>query len=219
MMLTLLFIRHGESVGNCEQRMQGHGDYPLSDQGQQQVQRLAQRLANNFEAPTQIYSSPLPRARQTTKAILRYQSSSVCCDYTMAIAEGRAGVFAGLTWSEACQQYPLLCQELETTADWVPIPAAESPGHIRHRAQTWIQAMLRQHGNGDRVWLVTHEWILYQLVSAVLGCNRTWQFSVAHTALFEFWLDRDRWLRQDENTLYNSSLWQIRRFNDTQHLE
>ncbi|MGK7891879.1 MAG: histidine phosphatase family protein [Leptolyngbyaceae cyanobacterium] len=217
-MLTLLLIRHGESVGNRQRRMQGHGDDPLSVQGQQQVQRLAQRLAKDFDSPTQIYSSPLIRARQTTEAIVQYQPSVVCCDYRMAIAEGDAGIFQGLTWSEAQQQYPQLCQQLETKTDWVPIPEAESPAAIRQRAQDWLQGILRQHGNGDRVWMITHEWIMYQLVSVLLGSDRTWQFPVAHTGLFEFRVDRERWSQPEANTRYNSSLWQVRHFNDTQHL-
>lgn len=218
-MLTLLFIRHGESVGNCQQRMQGHGAYPLSAQGEQQVQRLAQWLRKHIESPTQIYSSPLLRSRQTTAAILQHQPSTIACDYTMAIAEGDAGIFAGLTWQEAQQRYPQLCDQLETSADWISVPGAESPNAIRNRAQCWLQMILQNHTNGDRLWIITHEWILYQLISVLWGSDRTWQFPVAHTALFELRLDGKRWLQQDGNTLYNSSLWQIRRFNDTPHLQ
>ncbi len=42
--MELLLIRHGESVGNAESRMQGHYDSPLTELGRAQVRLLAERL-------------------------------------------------------------------------------------------------------------------------------------------------------------------------------
>jgi broad specificity phosphatase PhoE len=38
--ITLLVIRHGETVWNSEQRFQGHGDSPLTETGRNQNNRL-----------------------------------------------------------------------------------------------------------------------------------------------------------------------------------
>ena len=62
-MTELLFIRHGETDWNRQQRFQGHVDIPLNDTGRAQAMRLAARLA--AERHDLLFSSDLQRARQT----------------------------------------------------------------------------------------------------------------------------------------------------------
>lgn len=133
------------------------------------------------------------------------------------LQEFQAGVLTGLTWAEAKRQYPSLCQTLETAKDWVAIPDAETPQHGQHRAQNFIQQLLTDHRNGDAIWIMSHHWILEHLIAALMGCDRTWQITIPNTALFEFWLDRDRWL-QAGMACGISDLWQIKRFGDCHHL-
>ncbi|MEM6835306.1 MAG: histidine phosphatase family protein [Cyanobacteria bacterium P01_C01_bin.120] len=134
------------------------------------------------------------------------------------LQEFNAGILAGLTWAEAQQRYPDLCHQLITSDDWVPIPDAETPQQGQQRAQSFIQSLLRNHQNGDAIWVMSHHWILEHLIACLLGGNRTWQIAMPNTALFEFWLDRDRW-EQTGMTRYISDLWQIKQFNSTPHLE
>ncbi len=223
--LKLLLIRHAESVGNVQQRMQGHGESELSALGQQQADKLAQRLWKLEESPTQIYTSPLKRAVQTieritaakpvTEAIAANHSSGII--YSDDLKEFQNGIFAGLTWAEARSQYPDLCAKLEASPDWIAIPGAESLQDARDRAQRFIQQLLTRHTSGETVWVMTHSWILQHLVATLLGCDRTWQIAANYTAIFEFWIERSRWHTTDQNR-FNSELWHIRRFNDTQHL-
>ena len=46
----------------------------------------------------------------------------------------------------------------------------------------------------------------------------TFVLTIPATAVFEFWLDRDRWCERNDDDRWNSELWQIKRFNDSQHL-
>lgn len=212
-MLKLLLIRHAESIGNVEGRMMGQRHDPLTRKGQRQAQRLGDRLKGH--SPNCIYSSPLQRAMETAKVLQRSQPTNVPIAYRDDLQEFHNGIFAGLTWVEASAQYPDLCYRLMASSDWVPIPGAETLQSGRDRARRAI-AQLLTHGNGDRVWVVSHHWILQQVVSVLLGCDRTWQFPLGHTGLIEIWLDRDRWLTPEQ--AFNSALWQIRRFNDLSHL-
>lgn len=132
------------------------------------------------------------------------------------LQEFDAGILTGLTWAAAQQQYPDLCRALMTSADWVPIPEAETPLQGRQRAQQFIDLVLQTHGNGDRVWVMSHQWLLEHLIAALLGGDRTWQIAMPNTALFEFWLDRDRW-EQSGMATGISDLWQIQRFGDRPH--
>lgn len=223
--LKLLFIRHAQSVGNVQQRMQGYGEFELSALGQQQADKLAQRLWTMWGYPNQIYTSPLKRAVQTLERIVALEpvarlSKSNVNDYGVTysndLKEFQNGIFAGLTWAEARSQYPALCAELEASPEWIAVPGAESLQAARDRAQRFIQHVLTHHTSGETIWIITHSWILQHLVAALLGCDRTWQMAAHHTAIFEFWLERSRWHTTDHNR-FNSELWQIRRFNDDQH--
>ena len=62
-MTELLFIRHGETDWNRQQRFQGQIDVPLNATGQAQAQRLATRLA--ADRHDHFFVSDLIRARQT----------------------------------------------------------------------------------------------------------------------------------------------------------
>jgi broad specificity phosphatase PhoE len=61
------FVRHGETALNRDGRLQGRVDVELSPRGLEQVARLATRVAS-WEV-TNVFSSPLARARQTATAI------------------------------------------------------------------------------------------------------------------------------------------------------
>lgn len=224
--LKLLLMRHAESVGNVQQRMQGHGELELSALGRQQADQLGRRLWKNWGCPTQIYTSPLKRAVQTIERavalepsvnLAKVDSKKFGITYSDDLKEFQNGIFAGLTWAEARSQHPDLCAALEASPDWIAIPGAESLQDAWERAQRFIQQILTHHSSGETIWIMTHSWILQHLVAALLGCDRTWQVTAHHTAIFEFWIERSRWHITDQNR-FNSELWQIRRFNDNQHL-
>ncbi|OLP19067.1 histidine phosphatase family protein [Leptolyngbya sp. 'hensonii'] len=243
--MKLLFIRHAQSIGNQQRRMQGHGDFELSEDGRRQAEKLAQRLMAEFWWPSHVYTSPLKRAVQTTEILLNNfitvplpaavrdlidsssELSGVGLDgkhphklqlhYAEELKEHQNGILTGLTWAEAQAQYPELCQTLETSLDWIPIPGAESLQEARGRTKQFIQALLTQHQDSDQIWIVTHSWILQHLISELLGSDRSWRMHAQNTALFEFWINLTRWNCTDQN-LWNTDLWQIRRFNDYRHL-
>lgn len=244
-MLKLLLIRHGESTGNQAQRMAGLSNDGLTAKGLHQCYQLGKVLRQRDWHPSHIYSSPLRRAVASVAAFvdpwqwelpnpLAASAQPEEGDFALLSAsadalpppilhiskhlqEFDAGVLTGLTWREAKERYPDLCRALETSSDWVPIPQAETPISGRNRAQAFIQQLLATHHNQDAIWVVSHHWIMEHLVACLLGCDRTWQLQIANTALFEFWLDRDRW---SDNGIHRgiSDLWQIKRFGDCQHL-
>lgn len=234
--LKLVFIRHAESVGNVERRMQGHADYDLTDRGRQQARQLAEHLWKTGQPPSKVYSSPLKRAAQTAEILLQAKdalgqaapskipsnppSNPPSIEYAEDLLEFQNGIFKGLTWDEARERYPELCANLEASPDWISAPGAETLQDGRDRAERFIQHVLAHHHNGEMLWIVSHGWILQHLIAAMLGSDRTWHVPIKNTAVFEFWLERSRWtLHPDNPNRWNSDLWHIRRFNDTTHLQ
>ncbi len=221
--------------------MEGQQSTPLSTQGEQQAQQLASALVGASNAhlnapvlalhlakkhlpsrhlPSCLYSSPLMRARQTAMALsqaLALTGHAVPLILDEPLQEIHPGIFQGLTWSEANIKYPNICRDLMTSLAWQPVPKAESPAAARTRAQQWMDHLLVRHRPGDTVWAISHAGLMIQLISTILGCDRTWKLTIHHTAIFEFWLADTHWqtLTQDR---FNPEYWMLRRFNDSSHL-
>jgi broad specificity phosphatase PhoE len=229
--LKLLLIRHAQSLGNLQGRMEGQSSTELSALGISQAQQLSARLMQSSELPSHLYSSPLLRASQTTQYLtdaLKQMRHPYEIRQTIALQEMHQGIFQGLTWAQAQATYPDLCAQLVSSLAWQPVPQAESPPAARSRAQQWMQCLLKQHQCGDVIWAVSHEGFLQQLISVVLGCDRTWKISIAPTAIFEFWLASTHPLglgsmlgvssNRFDPDRFNPEHWILRRFNDCSHL-
>jgi 2,3-bisphosphoglycerate-dependent phosphoglycerate mutase len=242
-MLKLLFIRHAESIGNCDGRMMGRADDQLTDRGEHQARSLGLALRQQLGwQPDRIYSSPQRRAYHTAELMrsvaygaTEAQDGQPAIVLDENLCEFDNGIFRGLTWPEAQRQYPELCQQLESSWDWIPIPEAESLEAGRSRAKAFLNAAIAdllqqstQHATdttgdatGDRgAWIVTHHWILQHLIAEIIGSCRTWQLEIPHTAAFEFWLRGSFWQPSDDLRFIshdprqlNHVFWKIRAFN------
>jgi 2,3-bisphosphoglycerate-dependent phosphoglycerate mutase len=98
------FLRHGESVGNAEDRFQGHADFPLTERGCAQAQALAERWKMEGISFDRCFASPLLRARQTAEIVARCLNIPV--DLEPDWMEIDNGLLAGLTEEQAEQVAP-----------------------------------------------------------------------------------------------------------------
>lgn len=216
--MKLLLLRHAESLGNTQQKMLGQLDDPLSPQGILQAQVLGQFL--HIQMPTHLYCSPLQRTRITLE-ILKTCHSEAADTLPIQIADALLeidnGIFQGLTWPEAEQQHPQLCQQLMSTQEWIPIPGGETLLECCDRTRNFIHTLYQTHDNTDQIWIVTHGGILPFLIAAILDTPRVWGIDALNTALFEFELVWDAVAESSQNP-YNPAFRRILRFNDRPHL-
>ena len=213
--MKLVFVRHGESEGNAEGRLQGHAEFGLSEEGRAQSRRLRERFQREEFQPTHIYSSPLRRAAETAQIVA--SSWPVPTVYWDDLKEHDVGIFSGLTWEEIGAKYPDIQQEFQKSRDWDIVEGAESLRMQRDRGRRVIGAVIERHANDDAVMIFTHGGILLNMLAALLGTERTWGMSVRNTAVFDFTLDLERWSLGGDVPL-NSLLWRIGHFNDASHL-
>ena len=100
--MHLYVARHGETDNNVQGRYAGSIDVPLNQNGLQQAEVLAQKLAGiTFDV---IVSSPMARARMTAETIFVYHPETPL-EVIKHFAERSVGVFEGLTREEAKEQY------------------------------------------------------------------------------------------------------------------
>lgn len=65
--MRLILVRHGETLWNAEQRLQGHADAPLSPRGVEQARSFAHYA--RALAPKGVVSSDLGRCRETARLL------------------------------------------------------------------------------------------------------------------------------------------------------
>ncbi len=167
-MIELLFIRHGETDWNRQQRFQGQIDVPLNATGEQQAARLAQRLA--AERHDQLFSSDLQRARQTAAPLSEaWQMPAVAL---AGLREQSFGVLEGLDVPTIQARHPDLWRLwLQQDADFAP-PGGESQRQFHSRvvgAVKDLAASVSAKKSGQRLVVVTHGGVLDMLWRTVHG--------------------------------------------------
>lgn len=165
--MRLLLIRHAESVGNAERRLQGQGDFPLSERGAMQAGLLARRL-QKLERPVALYSSPLLRTRQTAEII--GSATGLAVQLLPAVREYDFGEVSGLTWTEIAEHYPELIAAVRSrTPEYPHYPGEEGREEFQRRVCEAIWGLPSVCGEDDRIALVTHAGPIVVACLQVLG--------------------------------------------------
>ena len=99
----LTLVRHGQTVANAQNLLQGHVNHPLDDVGLAQVSLLGAAL-QKIAPVDRVISSPLLRAQQTVQAITRELAQSVAVETDPRWIELNYGDFDGQPVSSVSAQ-------------------------------------------------------------------------------------------------------------------
>lgn len=94
----LIFVRHGETVGNLEEIAHGQSESPLNERGIRQAASTAAMLASWDRAYHRVYTSPLSRAHHTGQHIA--QSLGIPIAIHDDLMEGFLGDWEGITYQQ-----------------------------------------------------------------------------------------------------------------------
>jgi broad specificity phosphatase PhoE len=166
--VEILLVRHGESIGNAEDRMQGTSDFPLSERGRRQASALGAWLVGRGFAWQQLYASPLARARETA-ALLSAACSAAPATIEPALAELHAGELEGLTFDEIGLRFPsYIARGVGDLGDFSEF-GGESYGAVQDRAAALLAALEARHREqADRIVLVGHGGFNFQLLKMLV---------------------------------------------------
>jgi probable phosphoglycerate mutase len=162
----LLIVRHGETVNNCENRIQGHCDSLLTPKGLRQARRLARRLGKL--KIDKIYTSDLGRAYATTLEIGRHHRLPIVRD--PLLREIHLGDWEGMTPEEVDRLYDKGYQRWLKKPTACVIPRAESPAKFRKRVVARVGAIAKANA-GKTVLIVTHGGVITALVTEWLKAD------------------------------------------------
>jgi broad specificity phosphatase PhoE len=166
--MEIMLLRHGESEGNAQGRMQGRRDYPLSALGREQAARAGAFIASSGLSFAAVYCSPLMRAYETAAIVaecgVRPQPA-----VDEDLPEIGAGAIEGLNEAEIRAAYPpFMDRPLTHTGDFGDY-GGESYDDVQARVQR-LRARLeaRHRVPEERVLLVGHGGFHYQLCKALV---------------------------------------------------
>ncbi|MBI3002708.1 MAG: histidine phosphatase family protein [candidate division NC10 bacterium] len=179
-MSKVYIVRHGESVWNLEQRLQGGQDPALSDAGYRQAARVAQALEGLRVAA--VYSSPLRRASETARVIA--DALRVPLRVHGDLREIGMGEWEGLPYPE------LLGRHGEAYRAWIAAPADRVPpggepmAAFADRVKAVLGEVREKYPEEDTV-LVTHGVVARVLVARTIGLdlNHIYRMRVSNCSL------------------------------------
>ena len=166
-------IRHGKDDDSVRG---GWSQSPLTDEGILQTKRLSEKILSDDQINIgKIYTSDLPRARQTTEVL----SEALSIPFTEApeFRETDNGVLAGMDNMIAEKQFPGLYWSM---LDWdEPYPGGESPHQFYDRiAEAWCHFKKEAIQHNQNVALVTHGGVIKVILCVENGISYSNKISI-----------------------------------------
>jgi len=160
----IFLIRHGATPLSAEDRFAGSTNVPLSDEGREQVRRLALRLSR--EKIAAVYASNMGRTEETARILAAPHGLPVQTD--SGLREISHGHWEEMTRIEVEKQFP------EEAAAWESDPytfaptGGESGLDVTARALPTLIRIVREFAGGN-VIVVSHKATIRLLLSSLLG--------------------------------------------------
>src|SRR3954468_22744190 len=160
----IFLVRHGATVLTAEDRFAGATEVDLSEEGREQVRRLAKRLAG--EKIAAVYASPMGRTVETARILAEPHGLEVQMrDGLREISHGR---WEQMTRKEVEKAFP------EEAAAWEKDPYTFAPAGgesglaVTARALPALIEIVRTHV-GEDVLIVSHKATIRLLLSSLMG--------------------------------------------------
>jgi broad specificity phosphatase PhoE len=202
-MTTLLLVRHGHVDGIKPERFRGRADLALTATGRRQAALLARRISAHW-SPNAIYTSPLQRCVATGAAVAA--ACGMAAEPLGGLSDIDYGAWQSLSYEEARAKDPDLFAAWFATPQRVGFPDGESLQDVAARTASVLRMVLSRAA-ADTLVLVGHDSVNRVLLTQLLDMplSAYWRFAQHPCCLNEIEI--------------SASSVQLRRMNDTAHLE
>ena len=157
----LLLIRHAQTEWNIQRRFQGHGDSPITEEGQEQLQRLKSRLVGlEFDV---VYSSDLRRTIETSQMLSGKQRVE-----EPRLRERGVGILEGLNLEQIMAEHAEAFRAFRSGDKDHQIEGGESLQIALNRAWTFLEEMPEKHP-GAELAAVSHAGLIRLICKQILG--------------------------------------------------
>ena len=194
MATEITIIRHGETIWNAQQRIQGHRNSKLSENGIRQAGLVAKALVKReFDV---LISSDLERAAETAGIINKLLQLPL--EYNKNMRERSFGIVEGMTLAEMKEKFPREYRSYKEREPGFKFSGGESIEQLFNRVTSEIEAIARKFEN-KKVLIVSHglvlETMMYKTFNIKLNSPRV--FSINNSSISSFYIDRDNWFLKE----------------------
>jgi phosphoserine phosphatase len=190
-MTKVFLMRHGQTRWNLEERFQGSGDSPLTEEGKMQAIQAAERLKDL--KVTAVYCSPRKRAIQTAMPIA--ESLNLKVIEKSGLEEIALGEWEGKTYSEIKTLDPEGYNSFfHHPESFRGVRGGESLQEVRQRSVSTVEQLAAKHA-GQKILVVSHAVTIRLLLTYYLPCsiNDLWHIArISQTSLSEIRFEGDR---------------------------
>jgi broad specificity phosphatase PhoE len=167
----LIFVRHGETPYNAENRLQGQRDIPLGQRGRDQASAVGRTLRarigaeiDRLEAAEGFVASPLLRTRETME-LARGAMDLKPVRYRLdpALKEITFGDWEGLTWPEVKARDPKGAAARHADKWNFAPPNGESYAMLTARVRGWLETVTAD------AFVVSHGGVARSLMTLIAG--------------------------------------------------
>lgn len=152
-MTVLWLLRHGQTDWNLEGRWQGQSPRApgLNETGRAQAAAAAEALRD--ERILAVYSSDLPRARETAERVAAALGLPVTLE--PRLREINLGLWEGMLYDEIAARFPRELAARERERVHTSAPGGERPAEVAGRVLDAVGEIVRAHPR-DAVVVVSH---------------------------------------------------------------
>ena len=158
------YVRHGETLFNLYNRLQGFSDSPLTEKGIHQAHETAEALS---DIPfTAIYTSSSQRARDTADILA--EGRDIQPVSLRGLKEVNFGDYEGVvrdSWAEEIDR------RHEAGDEWSDV-GGESAAHLKHRILHTLDKIRSSARDGDNVLIVSHGSYYMNILRILFGMDR-----------------------------------------------
>ncbi len=198
--MRIILVRHGQSTANKLRIIQGHKDYPLTEQGEKEAEELAHQMLKDNISYNGVYSSDLTRAKRTTEILIKILRLEVS-KYDERLREMNLGNRQGKNVNDLTEEEKQYGEKVFEEHD-LKFPGGESVNDMKNRINESLEEIINSHDENKTILVVGHGGTLYHILYYILN----------------IFPEGDEWFNNcSYNEIYresSSDKWQLKIFNN-----
>ncbi len=163
----ITFICNGSTIYSEDDRFTDSENYPpLSENGQQEIEKICEFIRKRGIKNSKIYSSPAVRSRQSAEMVAKVykQDFQVIED----LHPRKCGSFNGLTFEQIYEKYPDDMERLLNSPEIAVPDDAESISAFITRVGATLNRIIEEN-IGNRIVIVTHKDVIKAAICLALN--------------------------------------------------
>lgn len=163
----ITFICNGATIYSEDDRFTDSENYPpLSENGQQEIEKICEFIRKRGIKNSKIYSSPAVRSRQSAEMVAKVykQDFQVIED----LHPRKCGSFSGLTFEQIYEKYPDDMERLLNSPETAVPDDAESISAFITRVGATLNRIIEEN-IGNRIVIVTHKDVIKAAICLALN--------------------------------------------------